>query len=198
MNILSALGKAIDARIARIALINLVLISSALLGGCSSIIEGTSQTLTFNSNPPGAECTLDRNGVVIGKVTTPAGLVVEKTKHNINVTCRKEGFKESTAFLKSEVAGATFGNILLGGGIGWAIDSASGADNKYQEVTTVTLTPASGAIPSTPAPAAASARGHPSGRSIQDRLLELRGLRDQGLINEEEYQARRKALIESL
>jgi len=39
-----------------------------------------------------------------------------------------------------------FGNIVLGGGIGWAIDSASGADNKYDGVVNVTLVPASAEI----------------------------------------------------
>lgn len=38
-------------------------------------------------------------------------------------------------------AGATFGNIVLGGGIGWAIDSASGADNKYTSPVNITLVP---------------------------------------------------------
>ncbi|WP_298720127.1 PEGA domain-containing protein [uncultured Ferrovibrio sp.] len=108
--------------------------------------------MSFESNPPGADCALERNGVAIGNVRTPGGIVVEKTKHNIKVTCRKEGYQDATAHLKSEVAGATFGNIILGGGIGWAIDSASGADNKYQEITTVTLIPLSAA----PAPAPAS------------------------------------------
>jgi len=32
-------------------------------------------------------------------------------------------------------------NIILGGGIGWAIDSASGADNKYESPITITLVP---------------------------------------------------------
>lgn len=113
--------------------------SALVLTSCSSIIEGRSQTLTFNSSPPGANCALTRNGLAIGNVTTPSGIVVEKTKHNIQVVCSKEGYDDATAMLKSEIAGATFGNIILGGGIGWAIDSASGADNKYNEVTNVFL-----------------------------------------------------------
>jgi len=129
------------------------------LGGCSSVIEGTSQTLSFESNPPGAECALERNGVAIGNVKTPGGIVVQKTKHNIRVTCRKDGFEDATAHLKSEVAGATFGNIILGGGIGWAIDSASGADNKYQSITTVTLIPRQSA--------AATASGAPCSSGTQ-------------------------------
>lgn len=119
----------------------LVVVSGALisLSACSSIIEGTSQTISFNSNPPGANCILTRNGLAIGNVNTPGGIVVEKTKHNIQVVCRKDGYDDSIVMLKSDVAGATFGNIILGGGIGWAIDSASGADNKYLEVVNVNL-----------------------------------------------------------
>lgn len=109
--------------------------------GCSSIIDGRSQTISFNTNPAGANCVLTRNGLTIGNVQTPGGILVEKTKHNIQVVCAKEGYEDSTAMLKSGVAGATFGNIILGGGIGWAIDSASGADNKYDEVVNVTLNP---------------------------------------------------------
>ena len=136
---------------------HLVFASSAtlLLTSCSSIIEGRSQTLSFNSSPPGAVCALNRNGLPIGNVTTPGGILVEKTKYNIQVVCSKEGYDDSTVLIKSDVAGATFGNIILGGGIGWAIDSASGADNKYQDVTNVFLNRKGDAIvqqPPAPAP----------------------------------------------
>jgi len=113
--------------------------AALLLTACASIIEGNSQTLTFNSNPLGASCALTRNGVAIGNVTTPGGIVVEKTKHDISAVCSKDGYDDSTIMLKSGIAPATFGNIVLGGGIGWAIDSASGADNKYPEITNVYL-----------------------------------------------------------
>lgn len=118
-----------------LSVLSLVMLTAA----CSSIIDGRSQTISFNSNPPGANCILTRNGLAIGNVQTPGGIMVEKTKHNIQVVCSKDGYDDSTAMLKSGVAGATFGNIILGGGIGWAIDSASGADNKYDEVVNVTL-----------------------------------------------------------
>lgn len=78
---------------------------------------------------------------MIGQTTTPGGVVVQKTKDNIQVSCKKEGYETTTATLKSGVAGATWGNIILGGGIGWAIDSASGADNKYDEYVSVSLVP---------------------------------------------------------
>ncbi len=159
------------------------------LAGCSSIIEGTSQTLSFESNPPGADCALDRNGVAIGNVRTPGGIVVQKTKHNIRVTCKKDGYQDATAHLKSEAAGATFGNIILGGGIGWAIDSASGADNKYQEITTLTLSP----VPQAQQPATI-----PTTRSTAERLATIKKLLDEGLISQEEHGRRRDQIISGL
>lgn len=112
------------------------------LSGCSSIVEGTNQTLTVNTTPPGATCDFNRENRVIGTIqSTPGSLLVEKTKHDINVVCHKDGYEDATFFNKSDVAGATVGNIILGGGIGWAIDSASGADNKYTEVMNITLLP---------------------------------------------------------
>lgn len=113
-----------------------------LLSGCSSIVEGTSQTLTVNTNPPGATCDFNRESRVIGTIqSTPGSLLVQKTKHDITVVCRKEGYQDASFFNKSDVAGATVGNIILGGGIGWAIDSASGADNKYTEIMNIDLQP---------------------------------------------------------
>ena len=120
----------------------LAALSIVALAGCSSIIEGTTQTLTVNTNPPGADCALERQGMVIGRTSnTPNSIVVEKTKHDITIRCFKEGYQEATYINNSGIAGATFGTIILGGGIGWAIDSASGADNKYEEIVNITLVP---------------------------------------------------------
>jgi hypothetical protein len=112
------------------------------LVGCSSIVEGTSQELTVNTNPAGANCSLMRQGVSIGRIDpTPGAVTVKKTKYDINVVCHKAGYEEATFFNHSDVDGATVGNIILGGGIGWAIDSASGADNKYTTPVNITLVP---------------------------------------------------------
>ncbi len=114
----------------------------ALLTGCSSIIEGTSQQITVNTNPPGAECSLERQGTSIGRINpTPGAITIKKTKYDITVICNKPGYQTASYFNKSGAAGATFGNIVAGGGIGWAIDSASGADNKYDSPVNVTLVP---------------------------------------------------------
>jgi hypothetical protein len=111
-------------------------------GACSSIIEGTSQEITINTNPAGADCSLERQGISIAHVNpTPGATTIKKTKYDIMIICKKEGFADATYLNHSGAAGATFGNIVLGGGIGWAIDSASGADNKYDSPVNITLVP---------------------------------------------------------
>ncbi len=127
----------------------LMLLALLPCAGCSSIIEGTSQQISINTNPAGASCTLLREGQPIGAVTTtPGGVLIKKTKYDITIQCDKPGFLQATYLNHSGAAGATFGNIIAGGGIGWAVDSASGADNKYDGVVNLTLVPVS----PTPAP----------------------------------------------
>ncbi len=116
-------------------------LSLFVLASCSSIVEGTSQEIVINTTPEGANCALEREGQVIGRVNpTPGAITVKKTKHDITIICTKSGYQKATFMNKSDVAGATVGNIILGGGIGWAIDSASGADNKYTTPVNITLT----------------------------------------------------------
>ena len=114
------------------------------VSGCSSIIDGTSQEIFVNTNPSGADCSLYREGIVIARINpTPAAATIKKTKHDMTIVCNMNGYHEATYFNNSGVAGATFGNIILGGGIGWAIDSAAGADNKYTSPVNITLVPLS-------------------------------------------------------
>ncbi len=113
-----------------------------LLAGCASIVQGTSQNITVNTNPSGADCGFYREGMKIATVQgTPGSGLVNKTKHDIWVVCVKQGYQMATYYNHSGVAGGTFGNIVLGGGIGWAIDSASGADNEYDGAVNITLAP---------------------------------------------------------
>jgi hypothetical protein len=112
------------------------------LTACSSIIEGTSQEIMVNTNPAGADCSLERQGFSIARVDpTPGAATIKKTKYDILIRCNKDGYQEATYLNHSGSAGATFGNIVLGGGIGWAVDSAAGADNKYDSPVNMTLVP---------------------------------------------------------
>jgi hypothetical protein len=128
-----------------------IALCAVALAGCSSIIEGTSQEITLNTNPAGASCALMREGQPIGAVNPTLGTVlIKKTKYDITIVCDRPGFDQATYLNRSGVEGATFGNIILGGGIGWAIDSASGADNKYDSPVNLTMVPRAAVIPLAP------------------------------------------------
>ena len=128
--------------------------------GCATVIDGTHQTIRFNSDPSRAHCVLTRDAKVIAQLTTPGRAEVEKDKHDIQAVCTAEGYVDKLVTLRSGLAPATFANIVGTLGVGWTVDSLTGADNSYPEVVTVVLrkprppaaaSPADGSAPAAPA-----------------------------------------------
>jgi hypothetical protein len=123
--------------------------ASVLLCGCVSVFEGTSQDVTVNTNPSDATCAFEREGRNIGTVTrTPGTLNVKKTKYDILIRCNKPGYQEATYLNHSGVSAAIAANIavdvLLTAGVSSIVDSATGADNKYDGAVNITLYPLAG------------------------------------------------------
>lgn len=119
-----------------------VLALAAGAAGCASVTSGTSQTLTLDTVPSGADCSLTRKGLVIGRVNpTPGAVLVQRTRDDITVRCTLAGYQTGKFVNKSGLEAATFGNIIFGGLVGVAIDSASGANNKYDATMRITLVP---------------------------------------------------------
>lgn len=117
------------------------------LGSCSSIIQGTDQTIIVNTNPSEATCRLEREGQDIGAVlSTPGSVTVSKTKHDITISCERDGYNTATFIADSgwESGSGAAGialDVILTLGISSAIDSATGADNKYQSPINLTMVP---------------------------------------------------------
>jgi hypothetical protein len=126
--------------------------------GCSSIIEGTSQEIQVNTFPSGASCIFLRRGQPIATVApTPGSALVKKTKDQIKIVCDKPGYASATLADQSGMAAAAAADVLLPV-LGTAVDSASGADNKYDSPVNLTL--AKEAAPP-PAPTQAAAPAQP-------------------------------------
>ena len=133
-------------------------VAAACLGGCASITEGTHQAITVNTNPPGASCVLNRTeGRIASIASTPDTVTIRKTKHDITIVCDKAGYQTATFMNHSGIEAMTFGNAILGGGIGWAIDSSTGSDNKYTSPVNISLVPEQASMAPAPAPAPAPA-----------------------------------------
>ncbi len=124
--------------------VTVVLLSSLVLGACATLVEGSEQTVTVITEPPGAVCTLTRGGQTLAVANpTPNSVFIEKSKDNINIICEKEGNFDGSASLSSDFQNMTFGNILLGGVIGLAVDAGSGAMHEYPDSVTIVLPPKS-------------------------------------------------------
>jgi hypothetical protein len=122
-----------------------LVIVPVLAAGCATIVKGTTQAVALDTpGAPGATCELSSPGIGTQTVTTPATLKLEKSQHNVNVTCRKTCFQDGVGVIASYTEGMTAGNVLVGGVIGLGVDAATGAMNKYADRTSVTMIPIQG------------------------------------------------------
>ncbi len=118
-------------------------LSALLLSGCATVVNGGSQDVSVSTNPPGATCTVDRVGASVGVINpTPGKLSVSRSKNALDLTCNKPGYQTSATTVASTFNGWTFGNLLIGGLIGFGVDAATGANNDYPKAINVDLGPA--------------------------------------------------------
>ena len=128
------------------------LLVAVSLAGCATAIEGTTQDIAVVTIPAGAACVLDRDGKQIGAIAaTPGSSHIEKSRYDITITCKKDGFEDAVVVDESGTAAASVGSfvadtVITGGLLGTA-DSISGADNKYDSPMTITLVAKSAARP---------------------------------------------------
>ncbi len=121
-----------------------------VLGGCATVVSGTSQTI-FVETPgvEGANCRLtDSKKGSWYLPRTPGGVTVQKGDGPLNIVCEKPGYETTTVSVEEEIAAATFGNIILGGGIGIFVDAVSGAAQRYPDKVVVWMKPLAFASPS--------------------------------------------------
>jgi hypothetical protein len=116
-----------------------------LVGGCSTIVKGTSQSIAINTpDAPGATCELSSPAISTQTIVTPASVTLEKSQHNVNVMCKKECFNTGVGIIASSTEMMTAGNVIAGGVVGLAVDAGSGAINKYEPLVTISMIPIKG------------------------------------------------------
>ena len=107
------------------------------LGGCATVLNGTSTEYSTTTSPEGA--TVKFNG---GQTcTTPCSLEF-KRKGDLRADITLAGHKPTYVLIQSKLGGSTFGNIVLGGGVGAIVDGSNGASNRlYPRPLIVRLAP---------------------------------------------------------
>ena len=123
-----------------------VALAAVMLSGCATVFEGTSQDISVVTNPSGASCVFTRQGIPIGSISsTPGILNVPKRKYDIVITCSKSGYADASYLNHSGVTAVIAANIaadvLFTAGVSSIVDSADGADNKYDSAVNLTLNP---------------------------------------------------------
>lgn len=149
-----------------------MLLLGLLLTGCATLVEGTSETVSVLTDPPGASCTLERNGNTVGVVSsTPGSVRFDRSGKDLTITCTKAGFQDVKVSDSSHMVGATFGNVIAGGLIGVVVDAASGANFEYVDEIRLAMSPSQGAADPPPDHARCPARGMQAGRTDATAVL---------------------------
>ena len=118
-------------------------LAGAMASGCATVTTGPRQTLRVTTQPPGASCKITREATQLGVVDpTPGTVDIEKGSTGIWIACGKAGHLPASAEAAAQFQGMTFGNVLLGGLVGLAVDAASGAMFFYPDSVHVVLVPA--------------------------------------------------------
>ncbi|MHB9116671.1 MAG: hypothetical protein ACYC2R_00145 [Burkholderiales bacterium] len=122
---------------------SLSVVSLLAMTGCASITGSklqpvSVQTFQDNKEVAGAGCTLTNDA---GKwfVTTPGSVTVQKSTGDMAVDCGKGDSAVGHETVVSKSNTAVWGNIIVGGGIGYIIDRNTGAGFDYPNSITVML-----------------------------------------------------------
>ena len=106
----------------------LLVLATLLTTGCATIVRGTKQEMTFDSNPKGAQVFI--NDKMVGE--TPLTLKVDR-KEKTKVIVKKEGYSEKSFSLETEekMGWMIGGNLISSGTTGTTTDLLSGAYLEY-------------------------------------------------------------------
>lgn len=110
----------------------------ALTTGCASVTGGKNQPISVQTscgkqNLPGADCKLTNDKGEWYVRNTPGSVTIQKAYGDLAIECEKTGVGKGVGVYKSSANGGVFGNIIVGGLIGYAIDAGSGAGFDYPQ-----------------------------------------------------------------
>lgn len=190
-----------------------------LATGCASITGSKNQPVSIQAvhtgkSLEGADCTLTNDkGTWFAK--TPGSVVVQKSGQDMVIRCEKDGVPAGSTTVASSANAGAWGNILFGGIIGYAVDAGTGAAFDYpsslsvQMGQVIKLDPpkagADGQIQQAQASNTTTAGGLTFDNSSStttspsaQKLRELKTLKDEGIITQKEYDAKKAALIKTM
>ncbi|MGH6876122.1 MAG: hypothetical protein ACREHV_01955 [Rhizomicrobium sp.] len=124
----------------------ITLAGALALGGCATIMEGTSQKINMNVTPRDAKCEAWRQNVLVGTYDPESQTMeVDKSRHDMELRCSAPGYAGRRVILVSSASGwGIAGALTLDFGL---TDWMTGALNKYDNTVTVVLEKAPPSVP---------------------------------------------------
>ena len=113
-----------------------------MLTGCASITGSKNQPVSITTACDGvlvngAMCTLT-NDKGQWFAQTPGSVMIQKAYGDLSVVCKK-GEATGTAVFQSKSNGGVWGNLIVGGVIGYAVDASSGAGFDYPPMMSIAM-----------------------------------------------------------
>ncbi|MBL6081699.1 hypothetical protein JMJ56_27330 [Belnapia sp. T18] len=117
----------------------LIALLPVLAAGCTTLTQGTSQEISFNTpKAEGAQCVVTNDqGDILARVTAPASVRVLRGRRDLTVHCDKEGFRSGIVQVASSFSSRSRIQVPLG----YAVDGISGAMWSYPTEVSVMLVP---------------------------------------------------------
>ena len=110
----------------RKVIILFTIVISVVINGCATILTGSTDTISFDSDPEGAKIMME--GLEIGK--TPASITLKRPGFSDKeVILKLEGYEDRRFILQKEFNAIAILNFA--GWVGWIIDIATGSVFKY-------------------------------------------------------------------
>ena len=167
-----------------------------LCSGCATITSGTTQNIRVDTGEvAGANCEgVDKKGHKFHWLNTPSSTVVQKGDGPMFITCEKEGYQKATVSTDEKVVGATFGNIIVGGGVGFLVDAMSGAAQEYPDEVKIPMRRL-GEVDSAESNEAKDTSPQEVEKSKEEKLADLKEMREKKLISSSEYFMEKKKIL---
>ena len=168
-----------------------ILITGLMLAGCASTMSGNQQNVTITSNVAGANCSLS-NDKGNWSVQTPGSALITNSRLNLSARCTKSGYQDAVVSIPSvHKDSATWGNVVLGGGIGYIWDRKSGAAFIYPSTINLTLIKDESSTSTSQ-----KSDIKLTGSTTAEQITQLNDLYKAGVLTEEEFTKAKKKLLD--
>ena len=103
-----------------------ILVLAMFASGCATVLDGSSQVVSFDSSPNGARIFV--NDVEVG--TTPLSMQIRRSRNTI-ILAKKDGYEDQQLALRTTTNGNFWRNLMTGGVVGSTVDYLSDAMIEY-------------------------------------------------------------------